>query len=69
VTRVEFLTREGQVAGYLFVGLSRAECLGRRRVEDFEGVPGEWVPAGGTLSVSSADADSVGEIVELSDRP
>jgi hypothetical protein len=67
MTRVEALDVFGQVVGYFFTPLPHAECLRRTRPEDYVGVPGDWVPAGGRPPVPPWCDVLIGEIVEVPD--
>jgi hypothetical protein len=75
MTRVEVVDTDGVLAGLFFTRRPLAECLQKKAPREFEGVYGQWVPAGGTTydafganSWYRAPGVTLGEMVEVRDN-
>ena len=75
MTRIEVVDTDGQLAGLFFTRRPLAECRLKKTPREFEGVFGEWVPAGGTTYDAfganawyKATDVTLGEMVEVPDN-
>ena len=74
LTRVEVVDTDGALAGLFFTRRPLAECKLKRTPREFEGVFGEWNPAGGSYydafganSWYKAPGLTLGDVVEVND--
>lgn len=74
MTRVSVIDTDEMLAGLFFTRRPLAECKLKKAPREFEGVYGEWVPAGGTTYDAAganawykASGVTIGKMVEVPD--